>query len=79
MVIRVIGAGCKECDTLFKNVMEAVREVDENIEVKRVEDLVEIVMLGVMTAPSVMIDDKLVFSGRVASKQEIVEKIKKYK
>ena len=75
MVIRVIGSGCKECDTLYNNVIEAVKETAVDAKVLRVKELVEIVMLGVMTAPSLMIGQKLVISGRVASVKEIIEKI----
>ena len=40
---------------------------------EKIEDLMEIVKLGVMTSPSLMIDGKLVVSGRVAKKDEIVK------
>ena len=35
------------------------------------DDLLEIVKLGVMTAPSLMVDGKLVVSGRIAKVDEI--------
>lgn len=40
------------------------------------EDLIEIVKLGVMTAPSLMVDGKLVLSGRTAKKDEIIRILK---
>ena len=61
MNIKVIGMGCKDCDTLYDNV----------------GDLIEIVKLGVMSAPSLMVDGKLVVSGRVAKKNEIIQLLKK--
>lgn len=72
MNIKVIGAGCENCDKLYSNVLEAVKELGCEAEIEKVEDLIEIVKLGVMTAPSVMIDGKLVISGRVAKKDEII-------
>lgn len=71
MNIKVIGTGCDKCDTLYENVLIVLNELDMDAEVEKVEDLVEIVKLGVMSSPSLMIDGKLVVSGRVAKKDEL--------
>ena len=72
MDIKVIGAGCEKCNQLYRNVQEAVQQLGLNAQVQKVEDLVEIVQLGVMTSPSVMVDGKLVVSGRVANVKSLV-------
>ena len=77
MVIKVIGEGCKDCDKLYENVTEAVNELNLDAKVEKVEDLIEIVKLGVMTSPSVMVDGKLVVSGNVASVKNLVKILKK--
>lgn len=71
MNIKVIGTGCEKCDKLYNNVKEALEETGIQAEVEKIEDLMEIVKLGVMTSPSLMIDGKLVVSDRVAKKDEI--------
>jgi len=71
MEIKVIGAGCKECDTLYQNVQEAVKELGKDTKIEKVEELIEIVKLGVLSAPSLMIDGKLVVSGRVPGVGEL--------
>ena len=71
MEIKVIGAGCKECDTLYHNVKEAVKELGKDAKIEKVEELIEIVKLGVLSAPSLMIDGKLVVSGRVLGVGEL--------
>ena len=76
MNIKVIGMGCDKCDKLFENVKEAVKEVGCEAEVEKIEELLDIVKLGVMAAPSLMIDGKLEVSGRVAKKEEIIKLIK---
>lgn len=70
MNIKVIGTGCEKCDKLYNNVKEALEETGIQAEVEKIEDLMEIVKLGVMTSPSLMIDGKLVVSGRVAKKMK---------
>lgn len=77
MVIKVIGMGCENCDKLYENVMEAVKETGIDAVVEKVGDLMEIVKLGVMAAPSLMIDGKLVIAGRTAKTSEIVRLLKK--
>ena len=73
MNIKVIGTGCEKCDKLYNNVKEVLEETGIQAEVEKIEDLMEIVKLGVMTSPSLIIDGKLVVSGRVAKKDEIGE------
>ena len=78
MKIKVIGAGCNECARLYENTLAAVRESGiAGIEIEKVEDLIDIVRLGVLSAPSLMIDKKLVISGRVAKKDEILKLLRK--
>lgn len=77
MQIKVIGTGCDKCDKLYENVREAIQETGIDAELEKVEDLMEIVKLGVMTSPSLMIDGKLVVSGRVVKKDEIIKIFKK--
>ena len=72
MNIKVIGSGCENCDKTNAIVAECVEELGIDAKIERVADLVEIVKLGVMTAPSVMIDGKLVISGQVPSKKQIL-------
>ena len=71
MDIKVIGTGCEKCGKLYDNVLEALKELGVEEKVERVDDLLEIVKLGVMTAPSLMVDGKLVVSGRIAKEDEI--------
>ena len=67
MNIKVIGSGCENCDKTNAVVKECLEELGIDTEIERVTDLVEIVKLGVMTAPSVMIDGKLVVAGHAVT------------
>lgn len=79
MTIKVIGSGCENCSQLYANAWAALMRSGIQAELERVEDLIDIVKLGVMTAPSMMIDGKLVISGRVAGEDEIIEILNKHK
>lgn len=73
MEIKVIGEGCEKCDKLYENTCLAVKELGLEASIDKVEDLLDIVRLGVMTTPSVMVDGKLIISGRVPKVKEIIK------
>ena len=73
MEIKVIGEGCEKCDKLYGNTCLAVKELGLEASIDKVEDLMDIVRLGVMTTPSVMVDGKLIISGRVPKVKEIIK------
>ncbi len=77
MNIKVIGTGCDKCDQLYENTKSAIDELGLNANIEKVEDLIEMVKLGVMSSPSLMVDGKLVVSGRIVSKEKIIELISK--
>lgn len=76
MNIKIIGTGCDKCDKLYENTKLAIDELGLNVDVEKIEDLIEMVKLGVMSSPSLMIDGKLVVSGQIASKEKIVTLIR---
>lgn len=77
MNIKVIGSGCDKCDTVYANTLAAVKSLGLDAEVEKVEDLIEIVMLGVMTVPAIMVDGRLVSAGRVLKEKEIAKLLQK--
>jgi len=77
MDIKVLGSGCTKCKTLFKNVEEALQTTGTEANLTKVEDIIEIMKLGVMTVPALVIDNKVVLSGRVAKTKEIIEILNK--
>lgn len=77
MNIKVIGAGCENCGKVYEYVCEAVKELGLEAEIEKVEDLIEIVKLGIMSAPAVMIDGKVVSAGKTLKKKDVVKLLEK--
>ena len=77
MELKVIGGGCDECDRLYENVSEALKRLEMSAQIERVSELIDIVKLGVMTAPSLMKDGKLIVSGQVPSVEKLMELLKR--
>lgn len=71
MNIKVIGTGCDKCDKVYAHTKQAVEELSIEAQIEKVEDLMEIVKLGVMVSPSLMVDGKVVSSGPVLTTEQI--------
>lgn len=78
MDIKILGTGCPKCKTLEKMVNEVVSENMFDAQISKVEDIVQIMNYGVMGTPALVINEKVVISGRVPSKDEIKKIIEKY-
>lgn len=76
MIIKILGSGCKKCKKMEENVKEAIDNLDIHATVEKVEDFKEIIKYGAMTTPALVIDEKLVSSGKLLKPKEI-EKILK--
>lgn len=75
MEIKVLGTGCPNCKTLEKNVINTLAELNINANVEKVEDIVKIMSYGIMRTPGLVIDGKVVVSGRIPSAKELKELI----
>lgn len=69
--IKVLGTGCPKCRALEKATREAVAESGINATVTKVEDIVEIMNLGVMRTPALMINGVVKIKGKVPGVSEI--------
>lgn len=72
MKIEVLGTGCAKCKTLYENVQKAVAESGKTAEVVKIEDIPSIMKYGVMSTPALVIDGRVMFSGKLASVTEII-------
>lgn len=76
MEIKVIGAGCPDCGALYDHTLEAVKRLGLDAKVEKVDDLVEMVKLGVMQVPALMVDGKVVAAGQVLSVDKVCKLLK---
>ncbi|NTU63058.1 MAG: thioredoxin family protein [Chloroflexi bacterium] len=63
MRIQIVGAGCPACRNLEEDVRAWLVQQQVEAQVERVDDLVEIMKLGLLALPGLIIDDKLVLTG----------------
>ena len=77
MEIKVLGTGCAKCKSLEKLTNEVIAETGVAAIVEKVEDIFKIMQFGVMSTPALVIDKKVVLSGRLPSAGELKEIILK--
>ncbi len=71
MEIKILGTGCPKCKSLEKATNEAVAELGVEATVTKEEDIMKIMEYGIMHTPGLVINNKVVMSGRLPSGKEI--------
>jgi small redox-active disulfide protein 2 len=81
MKIEVLGTGCRRCDDLYENARIAASQLAPaiDIEVTKVADVNYFVQKGVFVTPGLVIDGRVVSTGKLLSVEEIVQRIREQK
>jgi len=77
MEIIVLGPGCAKCKTLEKVTREVITEMGITANIRKEEDIVKIMNYGIMNTPGLVLNGKVILSGRVPSAGELKEMISK--
>ena len=72
MKIKILGTGCRKCEKLYAEAEKAVAASGVAVELEKVESIEDITKYGVMMTPSLVIDEEVKVSGRIAPASEIV-------
>jgi small redox-active disulfide protein 2 len=75
MDIKILGTGCPNCKRLEKVTRQAVIEMDVEATLSKVTDMGEILTYDILSTPGLVIDGKVVSSGRVPSRAEVASLI----
>ncbi|MDN4473441.1 thioredoxin family protein [Demequina zhanjiangensis] len=73
MNIKILGHGCQNCANLEKATREAASALGIDATYEKVTDDASIVGYGVMRTPGLVVDEKLVLSGRVPTADQVQE------
>jgi small redox-active disulfide protein 2 len=79
MEIKVLGTGCPRCKALEKTTRDVVAELGIDATIEKEEDIVKIIGYGIMHTPALIVNGKVVLSGRVPSASEVKEVLSKNK
>jgi small redox-active disulfide protein 2 len=73
MIIKILGSGCANCVNLERVTREALAALGVEATVEKVTNFPTIVGYGVMSTPGLVVDEKVVLSGRVPTAAQVRE------
>jgi len=72
LTIKVLGSGCANCKRLEQITRKAVKNMAIDAEVIKVTDYQDILSYEVLSTPGLVINDKVVSTGRIPNEAEII-------
>lgn len=71
MEIIVLGTGCAKCKTTYERVAKVIADNNIEADLKKEENIIEIVKYNIMSLPAVVFDGVVKLKGSVPSENEI--------
>jgi small redox-active disulfide protein 2 len=69
--IKILGSGCANCKKLEALTRQTVEQLSIDAQVTKVTDYADIMAYNVMSTPGLVINEKVVSTGRIPSTAEI--------
>lgn len=70
--IKVLGPGCKRCQTTEDMVKAAAAELGLDVQIEKVTDYAEMAKFGIVSTPSIVIDGKVVHTGGLPTPDDLL-------
>ena len=71
--IKILGTGCKKCQTLEANVREIVKRNNIDAAVEKVTDINEIINYGILMTPGLVINEVVKSVGTIPKDDQIIK------
>ncbi len=71
MILKILGSGCANCANLEAAARQACTELGIDATFEKVTDYGQIVGYGVMRTPALVVDERVVLSGRVPTAAQV--------
>ena len=69
--VKVLGAGCKSCHEQYENAKAAVKAMGLDLEVEYITDMEKVMTYGVMSMPAIVVNEKVVYMGKVLKAADV--------
>ena len=73
LTIKILGSGCANCKKLEAVAREAATQANVAAEFVKVSDMKEIMAYDVMSTPALVINDKVMSSGRIPATADVAK------
>ena len=71
LTVKILGSGCANCKRLEQIARQAITEMGVDAEVIKVTDYNDILKYNILSTPGLVINEKVVSSGRIPSPAEV--------
>ncbi len=71
--VKVLGPGCKRCDTTIDMVKAEAARLGVDVNVEKITDYAQIAGHGVVSTPGIVIDGKLVHAGGLPKTEDLAK------
>ena len=71
MNIKVLGSGCAKCNQLENLTKEVLKEMAVEAQIEHVTDIKKIMQYPILATPGLVINEKLVLSGKLPDKAKL--------
>jgi small redox-active disulfide protein 2 len=69
--IKVVGTGCMNCEKLAEMCKEVIEENKIDAEIEKITDINNFADLGIMMTPGLLLNNKVVSSGKLPTKSTL--------
>lgn len=76
MEIKILGTGCPNCIALENNTRLALQKMWIDAKIEKVTDIVDIMSYNIMSTPWIVVDGKVVWTGKNLDVDTIINLIK---
>jgi small redox-active disulfide protein 2 len=78
MRIEILGPGCKNCETLYENVLKALDKagLKDKAEVVKMKDIDYFMKMGVFATPGLVVDGVVLSTGMLLNPDQVLEKLR---
>ena len=66
---KVLGTGCTKCKKLYELVQKILIDYKQNTQLEYINDIMQIVELGILTTPALVLNDKVLHTGSFSEEQ----------
>jgi len=71
MELKVLGTGCTKCKKLERLAQKACTELELDVKIEKIEDIQDIMKYNILSTPGLVINGKVVLSGRLPKIDEL--------
>jgi small redox-active disulfide protein 2 len=73
LTIKILGSGCANCKRLEQEVNAALANGPVEYELVKVTDYADIMAYGIMSTPGLVMNEKVLSTGRIPKRQQIID------